>query len=60
MPSTPTTVVAARVSPDHAEQLRQIAIENASSISRTVGRIVAERLDAQQQQTNSQAVIQNA
>jgi hypothetical protein len=41
MSSTPTsTVIAARVQPQHAEQLRQIAYRNASTVSRTVARIV--------------------
>lgn len=43
--TTPTVVVNARVPQRHAEMLRAIADQNASTVSRTVGRIVAERLD---------------
>ena len=39
-----STVINARVHPEHAEQLRQIAQRNASTISRTVARIIAEKL----------------
>lgn len=40
-------VVNARVEQRHAEQLRAIAERNASTVSRIVGRIIAERLDSE-------------
>lgn len=42
-----SAVINARVEPRHAEQLRAIAERNASTISRTAGRIIAESLDAE-------------
>ncbi len=47
MTTTPTAVVNARVQQHHANQLRQIADQNASTVSRIVGRIIAERLDGE-------------
>jgi hypothetical protein len=46
-------VVNARIEQRHAEQLRQIADRNASTISRIVGRILAESLDDLSRQTPS-------
>jgi hypothetical protein len=44
--------VTARIAPDHVEQLRKIADRNASTISRTIARIIAERLSAQPNDTD--------
>jgi hypothetical protein len=49
MNSTPTTTVGARVKQRHADQLRQIADRNASTISRTIARLISDALDGPQQ-----------
>jgi hypothetical protein len=38
-------VVGARIAPHYREQLRDIAQQNASTVSRTAARLLAERLD---------------
>jgi hypothetical protein len=43
--TAPTVVVGARVAPHYRDQLARIADRNASTISRTAARLLAERLD---------------
>jgi hypothetical protein len=46
MDSSPTTViVATRVPPRHAEQLRRLADEHITTVSRVIAAIVGDRLD---------------
>lgn len=47
--TTPRTAVTVRIDPQHIEQLRHIADRNASTVSRTVARLVADQLNATQQ-----------
>ncbi len=53
MSNTMRTVVSARIDRGHAQQLRRIADRNASTVSRTVARIVAEGLDNEKRQADA-------
>jgi predicted DNA-binding ribbon-helix-helix protein len=44
---TKPAVINARVEQRHADRLKQIAERNASTVSRVVGRIIAEQLDSE-------------
>ena len=53
MSNTMRTVVSACIDCGHAQQLRRIADRNASTVSRTVARIVAEGLDNEKRQADA-------
>jgi hypothetical protein len=44
--TTPRTAVTARIGPQNVEQLRQLAIEHDSTVSRLINRAVADKLAA--------------
>jgi hypothetical protein len=48
-PSRARTAVTARIAPEHLQKLRDLADRNASTVSRTVGRIIDRALTAREQ-----------